>query len=88
MLPRRQSSHSRGQYDRSLRQLPENCPSPAFEAQTGYQVGQDVWSLKDVAHSTKPLRYGDHGVVQGPGQNDLEKVSVLFDAPAGRWGLP
>ena len=37
-----------------------------FEIPSGFTQGQDVWSLISVDHSTKPLKYGDHGVVEGP----------------------
>ena len=47
------------------------------EISGGYEVGQEVWSLVSEAHDTKPLTYGDRGIVRRPGKTDPQKVKGI-----------
>ena len=50
----------------------------------GFIQGQEVWSLYSGNHATKQIRFGDHGIVQGPAKG---QIKVLFDAPTGVWHM-
>lgn len=51
-----------------------------LHAPGGYFVDQRVWALIDHEHATKPIHYGQSGVVQGPGKTNRAQVNVVFDS--------